>query len=211
MVTLFKNIFWRPFLKLKRGLRPWYEAKFVIPLYSEKRAIMLEYQQKFNLECFVETGTFMGDTVEQMRKHFELLYSIELADALAAKAQQRFEHIPNVHILHGDSGEKIKEILLQLSKPTLFWLDGHYSGEFTVGDEFIKTAKAEINTPILNELAAILKNGLENNVILIDDARLFNGTQDYPSYDELVQFVARFNIQAQQVTKKRDIIRIVKM
>jgi hypothetical protein len=209
MLSLFKNILWRPFLKIKRDGYLWYEAKFVIPPYSEKRAIMLGYQKQFNLTCFVETGTFMGDTIEEMRKSFSILYSIELADALAAKAQQRFENVSNVHVLHGDSGEKINEILLQLSKPTLFWLDGHYSGEFTVGDEFVRTAKAEINTPILNELSAILKNGLGENVILIDDARLFNGTQDYPSYTELINFVSRFSIQARQVTKKRDIIRIV--
>jgi hypothetical protein len=209
MLSLFKNIFWRPFFKIKKVLRPWYEAKFVIPPYSEKRAIMVEYQQKFNTKCFVETGTFMGDTIAQMEKHFELLYSIELADALAAKAQKRFENVAKVHILHGDSGEKIKEILVELTQPTLFWLDGHYSGEFKVGDEFVKTGKAEINTPILNELSAILKNGLASNIILIDDARLFNGKQDYPSYPELIHFVAQFNIQAHQVTNKRDIIRIV--
>jgi hypothetical protein len=58
-------------------------------------------------------------------------------------------------------------------QPCLFWLDAHYSAGIT--------AKGEGNTPIEEELKHIFGHECaENNVILIDDARVFNGSNDYP-------------------------------
>lgn len=186
----------------------WYEGKFIIPPYSEKREIILSYRNKYQTTCFVETGTFMGDTIDVMKNHFELLFSIELADQLAEKAKKRFLGIEKIHILHGNSGEMIKEILPELRGATLFWLDGHFSGEVFIAGEMLKTAKADLNTPILAELESILKHGIGRNVVLIDDARLFNGRKDYPSHSKLVKFLGTFNIQPAQIKIERDIIRI---
>jgi hypothetical protein len=144
-----------------------------------------------------------------MQNEFESLYSIELSEELAEKAQKRFKASSRISILQGDSGVKVAEILPQLQAPVLFWLDGHYSGECFVGLDVVKTAKGVSNTPILKELGAILNNGIGRNVILIDDARCFDGTNGYPSYDGLVRFAEQFNIKPQQITKQRDIIRIV--
>ena len=204
-----KNNLWHPLLRLTGKVSMWYEAKFVIPPYSEKRAVILSYMKKFNSNIFVESGTFMGETVDVMKDYFERLYSVELAPQLAEKAKRRFNGNVKIQILEGNSSEKIKEILPEINSAAIFWLDGHYSGEFYVGDEFVKTAKADLNTPILAELTTILSNGIANNVVLIDDARLFNGTNDYPTYKELIQFLGTFNIAPAQVENKRDIIRIV--
>jgi hypothetical protein len=47
-------------------------------------------------------------------------------------------------------------------------------------DEYIITAKGERNTPIEKELDIILHSSI-SPIILIDDARLFTGKDDYPS------------------------------
>jgi hypothetical protein len=64
----------------------------------------------------------------------------------------------------------------------LFWLDGHYSGGVT--------GIGSLETPIIKELQTIFNHPLsKKHVILIDDARLFNGTRDYPKIEELQVFV----------------------
>ena len=73
-----------------------------------------------------------------------------------------------------------------MDKAALFWLDGHYSSEFFYNGEYIITAKADKNTPIEEELDIIL-NSKYLNIILIDDARLFNGENDYPTITNIKQ------------------------
>jgi hypothetical protein len=189
------------------GLKNWYIQKFVILSYDEKRSILLSYKKKYGLDYFVETGTFFGDTVEFFRNKFKKVYSIELSEELALKCSKRFENISNVKIIQGDSGEILNDIIKEISSPILFWLDGHYSSEFYVGDQYIRTAKGEKETPILEELSTILSRQNKKHVILIDDARCFNGQNDYPEYSYLKKYILKLNPSA-KIEKKRDIIRI---
>ncbi len=79
----------------------------------------------------------------------------------------------------------------------LFWLDAHYSG----GD----TAHAkDCETPIKEELKTIL-NDNPKHIILIDDARLFVGENDYPKLLTIEGFVKGFG---KKMEVKDDIIRI---
>ena len=72
-----------------------------------------------------------------------------------------------------------------LNDPAIFWLDGHYSSGIT--------AKGELECPIYGELDAIFSFQSLNHLILIDDARLFNGTNDYPTIPELINYVKQKN------------------
>ncbi|MBS1774563.1 MAG: hypothetical protein JST82_17030 [Bacteroidetes bacterium] len=210
MITAIKKIFWRPLFMSYVRYKRWYTVKFVIPPYGEKREILLSYKTKYGCKTFVETGTFLGDTVERMKTHFDKVFSIELASELAKKAQERFKNDANVFIIEGDSGKKLSEIIPQLLPPVLYWLDGHFSGACMIDGEFIQTATADLDTPIMSELNAVLSNGgLKNNVILIDDARLFNGSDGYPRYESLVSHLKTLGISPNQVSVERDIIRIV--
>lgn len=146
--------------------------------------MILGYAQRYGLTTFVETGTFLGDTVEAMLPYCERIYSIELADKYFRKAQKRFSGESKVHLLHGDSGEKMPDLVSQLKDPTLFWLDGHYSG----GD----TAKGELAAPVWAELKAIFGGMKQTFVILIDDARCFKrvGGKAYPAVSDIETWVA---------------------
>ena len=86
-------------------------------------------------------------------------------------------------------------------EPCLFWLDGHYSAGIT--------AKGEKETPIWEELEHICDHPIKNHVILIDDASLFVGKNDYPNLDSLQKFVeSRFPDNIFEV--RDDMIRIYK-
>jgi hypothetical protein len=209
MLERLKKIFWRPLFKMLTDVQKWRESKFIIPPYSEKRAIMLQYKQQYKCTSFIETGTFMGETVEYMKDQFSQIISIELAEDLANKAKKRFESQPHITILQGDSSKVLPNIVDNVQPPILYWLDGHFSGSFYVGDEFIETAKGDLSTPIVKELDIILSKGINNNVILIDDARLFVGRDSYPDYNYLVKYLGKYNIKPNQISKRRDIIRIV--
>lgn len=99
---------------------------------------------------------------------------------------------------HGDSACVLPELVRNLDHPVLFWLDGHYSGG--------TTAKGMMDSPISEELAAILGSPLKTHVILIDDARCFDGTHGYPYLDQLLEQVRASTDY--QIEVSTDIIRL---
>lgn len=177
---------WFKQLKEKRKFKKWIEnGRPDPPPPLAKRDMLLDYKGRFGLQILVETGTFKGDTVEAMRKEFRKVYSIELAEKFYQEAKKRFAGVPNVDLRQGDSGKVMPEVVAQLDAPTLFWLDGHYSG----GD----TAQGDLNCPVWGELEAIFSSGMKQPfVVLIDDARCFRhvGAVDYPAVSDIQKWVA---------------------
>lgn len=147
-----------------------------------------------SIDVFIETGSFRGETAETACKVFGEVHTIELSDEFYQRAGQRLQPYANCHIYKGDSPSVLEEYLPQISGNILFWLDGHYSGG--------STAKANGNTPILGELAAIAKSGLTSPFVLIDDIRIFQKTSDqftlesslsgYPTLQEVWNVIDNF-------------------
>ncbi|MDQ4143285.1 MAG: hypothetical protein M3198_05975 [Actinomycetota bacterium] len=166
---------------------------------SVKQRTVKSYGRRFGLRTLVETGTFQGAMVAAALHSFDRIYSIELDRALAEAAKERFEGADHVSILQGDSTHMLPQVLYGLREPALFWLDAHYSGG--------TTARGEVETPILAEISAILEHPVEAHVILVDDAREFDGFGDYPSIETLCTHVTRLKARA-AVQVRNDIIRI---
>lgn len=122
---------------------------------AAKRAILTEHAEKYGCKTFIETGTYMGDTIGAMLNHpFEKLYSIEQSDKYYHDAVKRFSTVSKVTILLGDGELVLPRVLRRaVNGPVLFWLDSH-------GDEWIG--------PIVEEITTIFKSGLYG-VILVDD------------------------------------------
>jgi glycosyltransferase involved in cell wall biosynthesis len=177
-----------------------------VPSYKFKRGEINKCRLKYKLELLIETGTFLGDTVDHFKNEFKKIISIELSETLACKARLKFQSFANVRIITGDSGRVLADLISEIHQPALFWLDGHYSSEFFVGNEYIKTAKGQLNTPIMEELKIILRAD-SSHVILIDDARLFTGKEDYPTITQLRGLLTHFNTKY-SLTVKNDIIYI---
>ena len=194
------------FYKVKYKVKSLFVKPSVAPSYETKRATLNEYKERYGLTVLVETGTFLGDTVEFFKHTFIKVISIELAEELAKNAMKRFEQDKNVTIIQGDSGKVLRQVISEASIPILFWLDGHYSSEFFMGDVYVKTARTEVDTPIVEELKTIMASQF-SHVILIDDARLFNGLGDYPDISQVRQIVRRTG-KKYNVSVENDIIRI---
>jgi hypothetical protein len=146
-----------------------------------KENAILEYASKFHRRVLIETGTYKGDMVQAMKKYFDRIVSFELDVQLHEQATKRFSEDRTVLIVQGDSGQILGQQLAAFSEPCLFWLDGHYSGGVT--------AKASLNTPIIKELEQIFAHPIEDHVILVDDARCFDGTNDYPTLEALEHYI----------------------
>jgi hypothetical protein len=169
-------------IKLRRALAVWHAAgRPVPPPHEIKQDLILRYAARHRVRVLVETGTYLGEMVEAMHRRFERVISVELDPKLHRQASERFSRLPHVTIMFGDSGDVLPGILAGLHAPALFWLDGHYSAGVT--------AKGERETPILKELEHIFAHAIDRHIVLIDDARLFNGTHDYPTLTELEDFV----------------------
>ncbi len=147
-----------------------------------KRGMIKAYARQFGCRYLVETGTFFGDTIRATLSTFERIWSIELAPDLATAAQRRFARHKHVQIIEGDSSQVLRELVPQLDRPTLFWLDGHWNGDDL-------TAKGRTACPLLGELEAVLAGRPGRHVILIDDARLLTGVGDYPALSDIRGFV----------------------
>ena len=119
-----------------------------------KRMVLGSYVKDYGLKHFVETGTHLGDTLADIAHDTSIhAVSIELDAAYYNAAVRRFAGWSNVTLLHGDSGVLMPDVVRGLMSPTLFWLDGHYSGG--------TTAKGEMETPVSAELQAIFRSPVQ--------------------------------------------------
>lgn len=74
--------------------------------------------------------------------------------------------------MRGDSRKLLEGILQTLDEPAILWLDGHWSGEGTSGEND--------ECPLIEEIQAINRSSRRNHCILIDDARLFMSSPPRP-------------------------------
>jgi hypothetical protein len=170
----------------------------IVP-HCVKSERITQIQNIFNYKIFIETGTYMGDMIYAQKKNFSLLYTIELSSNLSGNAKQRFERYRNIHVYNGDSGVLLTKIVRKIKEPSIFWLDAHYSGGVT--------KRNNVDTPIVTELKAILKLSSSDHIILIDDARLFTGKNDYPTIQTLISLVKKYR-SSSHIYIKYDIIHI---
>ena len=169
----------------KKQYNAWLKkGKPLPPPHLVKQNLLKSYKDKHKLNILIETGTYLGDMVYAQRNNFNSIYSIEIQSFLYEAAKRRFKNFKHINILKGDSGKVLNEIMPKINEPALIWLDGHYSGGIT--------GKSDINCPIYSELGAIFSTP-NDNVILIDDANCFDGTNDYPTYENLEKFLKKYN------------------
>jgi hypothetical protein len=195
-LTKFKEIVtpnWLILTKWKKTGKP------VPPPHYIKQLIIKKYQKMFNVDIFVETGTYMGDMVCAMKNKFKKIYSIELSHDLRERAVRKFKNQKHITILWGDSGKVLCDIIPEIKERAIFWLDGHYSAGIT--------AKGEKNCPIFEELTAIFSSSI-NHILLIDDARCFDGSDDYPTIKALSEFILLHRDKS-EIEIDDDVIRVI--
>jgi hypothetical protein len=137
----------------------------------------------------VETGTWTGDGTRALARRFDKVETIELSLKLALRAKRAFLFEPRVRVRYGDSAK----LLRPSTEPTLYWLDGHWSGGETAG--------ADHECPVLDEIRAT-SPGHRQDCYLIDDARLFvepppppHDPAQWPTLDEIRELLAQVRPQ----------------
>lgn len=163
-----------------------------------KMRIVKSYLKQFSMNIFIESGTYLGDTCNYIAESGVRCISIELSEQLYREVTKRFRSYKNVELILGDSSMELSKLLAKIKEPALFWLDGHYSAGIT--------ACAGKFTPISDELEAIFNHSITQHVILIDDARCFNGTNGYPHLDDLLHMIRKKSKYKVEVSM--DIIRL---
>lgn len=116
------------------------------------------------LDVFVEGGTYKGETAKNMSTNFRKVYTIEKSDIMFDIGSENLKDIDNITMFKGDTRDYLHDILKN-NDNILFWLDAHWSGGDTYGEED--------ECPLVEELEIIFEYSNKNKVILIDDARLF--------------------------------------
>ncbi len=162
-------------------LKPFYYALLLIPTFSPAQntlylstvkdyhttgAVRSAFFQTlidfFNVDTFIETGTYLGDTTHNAATIFEHVHTIELGDDLYHAAHERFKDNSNVFVYHGDSVTVLQKIIPTTKGKLLFWLDAHHSGGITAGAD---------RDPLFDEIKSIETSGITNAIILVDDIR----------------------------------------
>jgi hypothetical protein len=159
------------------------EGRPVPPTHVVKQMTIKTLARRFGTKAFVETGTYLGEMTFAVRNLFDEIWTIELSAELCRRAERRFACFGHIRVVEGDSAAKLPEVLAKIAQPCLFWLDGHHCGGLS--------AQAESDTPIWDELRDVFNHPVKDHVILIDDARLFTGENDYPTLKELKEAVLR--------------------
>lgn len=137
--------------------------------------LVLILKRTLNLSTFIETGTFKGDTAVWASKHFSKVLTIEYSRKLFDEVADKYRHIQNIEFLFGDSRMVLSHILAGIREPVLFWIDAHWCGMDSYGEND--------QCPIIEELGIIRAAGVDH-CILIDDARLFLSPPPLPNLIE---------------------------
>lgn len=147
--------------------------------------LILKIKEKSASMDFVETGTFRGGTCFWAAKHFSNVYTIEINERISKETASRPDCPSNIQFLIGDSKNILPRITKKLNPNSIFWLDGHYSGPGTGGEQE--------ECPVMKELESI--TDCDNPIIFIDDARCFLGPpplphkpEQWPTIDEIFKF-----------------------
>lgn len=203
-----------PFRKVLRNL-PFYGAYKALGHYPDywywklrgqpvrsphllKQRAVREYARRYGLRTLIETGTYYGEMIAAVKSDFERVFSIEFDAELARRAARRFAGDARVRILEGDSQKVLPKLLKSISQPALFWLDAGYWG-------WADLARDPERLSV--EVEAALSHPVKGHVVLMDDARMLDGRNGAPTFEELRgRIAARF--PDRRVELRHDIIRI---
>lgn len=146
-----------------------------MPSLTEKTLKEIFEKTNFNLnefKTFIETGSYIGETINNMLPYFENLITVEVSKKYHNIVKNKFKDNQNVKCVYGDSALILENILPEKKELTIFWLDGHYSS----GD----TGRGINDCPLIEELKIIDKH-FTKTIIIIDDYRMFGtkGLEDW--------------------------------
>lgn len=142
----------------------------------------------YDINYVVETGTFLGDGVDYaLNFKVDKVFSFEINEELFNRSKDRFKDNTKVELLCEDSSTGLEKLLERkefADKNCLFFLDAHFPGADAGFSEYNSEKNNDINLPLKKELIAISKRTANNDVIIIDDLRLFESCDGVKDVDQ---------------------------
>lgn len=133
--------------------------------------LVTQLSLQFNIKNFIETGTYYAETAVWASKFFHKVVTTEYSQDLYEIVKTKYKDIANIEFLFGDSRIQLNEIFQRLDNSAIVWLDAHWSGGATYGEND--------QCPLIEEIN-IINSSQFDHFILIDDARLFTSAPQPP-------------------------------
>tara|TARA_B100000900_G_C20582520_1_gene718141 strand:- start:1653 stop:2399 length:747 start_codon:yes stop_codon:yes gene_type:complete len=132
---------------------------------QKKRKELVESLIKnFNPDMLVETGTYLGNTLQYLLNFDIPTYSVEINEKFYFIAKSRFLDKKNLLLNHGDSVSFLKS-LDKTQKKAFIYLDAHWYSDLPLNEELIHIEK------------------FESAIVLIDDFKIPNDSRwKYDNY-----------------------------
>lgn len=166
--------------------------------------VTLFLKQISEINEFVETGTYYGTTTEWASNHFGHVSTIELSEELYNKTLTKLCDKKNITFYQGDSRNHLQYIINTIGQPAIFWLDAHWSGGETAGEDD--------QCPLIQELNIIYTSPYDH-IVMIDDARTYtlpprkpNDPEQFPNICDIIDITRRKEVY---ITILEDVIYII--
>ena len=117
-----------------------------------------------NYPCFIETGTYNGETIFEIEPLFSNIYTVEYSETLHNRTKSKYTG-DKIKFLLGDSSIVFETLLPTIEENCIFFLDGHWS--------HCDTGKSSKDCPLEEEITHINTLFKHGAIIIIDDYRLF--------------------------------------
>lgn len=153
--------------------------------------LILLLKDRYAVKDFIETGSYYGNTAVWAASCFDNVTTIEYSREIYEETVAKHGKIQNINFIFGDSRSVLKTIVPKLSHPAIFWLDSHWSGGQTYGEND--------ECPLIEEIRAMNMSKCAH-FVFIDDARLFTSPaprphriEQWPSIDEIIEALKSSN------------------
>lgn len=169
------------------------------PLLEEE---IIEVKKHGNIDNFVETGTYKGDTSIMASKYFKRVYTIEIYHNLYMHSMSKALNmgIYNINFYNGDSINILKNIVPTIMGGAVYFIDAHISGSDS-------SWNGKDRVPIYKELESIFTHKLKPSVFIVDDLRLWkNKVWDWAhiTNEKLLDFIRQKGYKITKSYEKND-------